>query len=156
MEDDFDTVYRHAITVPYLTAGVERYERVGAYCGLEVRQPLLDKRLLEFFARLPLNLKVRDGWHKYLLRLLAERYLPAEVAWREGWETVSGNFNLPVVESMARGSRASPSEIESLMADWLPEGRVLQSHRQGVVNDAAEPLYDYYKYVVLHQWMISQ
>ncbi|HBP88420.1 MAG TPA: asparagine synthase (glutamine-hydrolyzing) [Nitrospirales bacterium] len=50
--------------------------------GLEARSPLLDHEVIEFCASLPVHLKVRGGTGKYLLKKLAERYLPKEVIYR--------------------------------------------------------------------------
>ena len=69
-----------------LTVGIERYERITSYFGIETRHPLLDIRLLQFSCAVPMRQKVRDGWSKYLLRGLAAQRLPQSVAWREGWE----------------------------------------------------------------------
>jgi asparagine synthase (glutamine-hydrolysing) len=80
------------ILAPYLTAGIERYGRLAAYCGVEQRQPLLDKRVIEFCISLPWDQKVRNGWSKYGLRRLAERYLPDDAAWRPGWDQISWKF----------------------------------------------------------------
>ena len=44
--------------------------------SLEAREPLLDHELVEWGMKLPLCWKLRDGDGKYLLRRLAERYLP--------------------------------------------------------------------------------
>ncbi|MCG6885597.1 MAG: hypothetical protein LJE74_00140 [Proteobacteria bacterium] len=79
---------------PFLTVGVERYDRVAALCGVEPRHPLLDKRLVELSLSLPWNQLVRDGRSKYLLRRLANQYLPGEVAWRQGWEHVGWDFTV--------------------------------------------------------------
>ncbi|QFU74594.1 asparagine synthetase B [Halioglobus maricola] len=68
----------------YLTAAIERYERAASYFGVEARHPLLDIRVQEFCLRLPARLKMRSGWTKYGLRLLAQKYLPPQVAWRRG------------------------------------------------------------------------
>jgi len=35
---------------------------------VELRDPWADRRVVEFFLRLPLRHKVRDGWTKYLVR----------------------------------------------------------------------------------------
>ena len=48
--------------------------------SLEVREPLLDHELVEWSLKLPLSFKVRGGSGKYLLRRLANRYLPDEIA----------------------------------------------------------------------------
>ncbi len=46
--------------------------------SLEARDPLLDHKLFEWAAQLPLNWKIR-GTNKYLLRKLAYRYIPQEI-----------------------------------------------------------------------------
>lgn len=48
--------------------------------SLEVREPLLDHELVEWTLKLPLSFKVRGGSGKYLLRRLANRYLPDEIS----------------------------------------------------------------------------
>lgn len=50
--------------------------------GVEVRVPYLDKELVEFTTELAPNLKMRGNNTKFLLRKVAERYLPKEVIYR--------------------------------------------------------------------------
>ena len=50
--------------------------------ALEVRCPLLDHRVVEFMAALPLAMKLRGSASKYLLRRVAERYVSAGVVRR--------------------------------------------------------------------------
>jgi asparagine synthase (glutamine-hydrolysing) len=47
--------------------------------SLEARDPLLDHKIIEWAAKLPLMWKVRNGVNKYLLRKLAYRYVPREI-----------------------------------------------------------------------------
>jgi asparagine synthase (glutamine-hydrolysing) len=47
--------------------------------GLEARSPLLDHQLMEFAARLPLNLKVRHGQKKWLLKRVLRGRVPEGV-----------------------------------------------------------------------------
>jgi len=47
--------------------------------SLEGRSPLLCKALLEYIPSLPDNYKIKGGQTKYLLRKLAEKYLPPEL-----------------------------------------------------------------------------
>lgn len=63
------------------------------HCGLETRSPLLDHKVIEFCALLPVELKVRGGTGKYLLKKLAERYLPKELIYRRKM-----GFAIPVAD----------------------------------------------------------
>ena len=64
--------------------------------SLEVRSPLLDHKLIELFASLPVGLKVRGGETKYLLKKMAERVLPKDILYRR-----KQGFDLPIREWMA-------------------------------------------------------
>lgn len=50
--------------------------------GVEVRVPFLDKDLVEFSATIPPSLKMKGLTTKYLLKKVAEKYLPASVIYR--------------------------------------------------------------------------
>jgi asparagine synthase (glutamine-hydrolysing) len=50
--------------------------------SLEARAPLLDHRLVEFAARLPLSAKLRDGTTKWALRQILYRHVPRELVER--------------------------------------------------------------------------
>jgi asparagine synthase (glutamine-hydrolysing) len=47
--------------------------------SLEIRSPFLDHHLVEYAASLPLSVRLRCGRQKYLLRRLAQKYLPPEL-----------------------------------------------------------------------------
>jgi len=52
--------------------------------SLEARVPMLDQRFLEFVARIPPELKLKDGTiSKYIFKKAAEPYLPQEVIYRK-------------------------------------------------------------------------
>jgi asparagine synthase (glutamine-hydrolysing) len=48
----------------------------------EVRNPFLDYRLVSLGVGLPTDLKIHEGWPKYILRRAIEELLPAAIAWR--------------------------------------------------------------------------
>lgn len=51
--------------------------------GIEVRLPFLDHKLVEFIFSLPSNLKIHEGWTKWLLRTAMDKKLPDEIVWRK-------------------------------------------------------------------------
>jgi len=87
---------------PYLTVGLERYDRIAALCSVEPRHPLLDRRLVEYSVSLPWNLKVRNGWSKYIARCCAEDTLPESVCWRRGWEQIGWKFTSAFIKGNYR------------------------------------------------------
>jgi asparagine synthase (glutamine-hydrolysing) len=49
---------------------------------VEYRYPLLDKRLLEFYLALPVEIKKKHGWGRYILRKSMQDLVPEEIQWR--------------------------------------------------------------------------
>ena len=50
--------------------------------GVEVRVPFLDLELVEFACKLPVHLKMHGREAKYILKKVAERYLPKDIIYR--------------------------------------------------------------------------
>ncbi|MDE2237783.1 MAG: hypothetical protein KGK30_07830, partial [Elusimicrobia bacterium] len=80
-----------------------KVDKSAMRAGLEARVPFLNRSVVEFALGLPASFKIRRFKGKYLLRLLAERHLPRELAWRrkhgfivpwERWVRDPGNETL--------------------------------------------------------------
>ena len=56
-----------------------KVDRMSMAVSLEAREPLLDHKLLEFAARVPVSLKLKNGRTKYLLRRILERRVPRSI-----------------------------------------------------------------------------
>ncbi|MET0394537.1 MAG: asparagine synthase-related protein [Chitinophagaceae bacterium] len=67
---------------------------------VEVRLPLMDKRLLDFCLALPLHFKVRDGYKRYTLRAGLGNILPQEVRWRTSKTPFSPDYNRRYMEQL--------------------------------------------------------
>ncbi len=57
-------------------------DRVAMHSSVETRYPFLDEEVFDFLATVPPRWKLRGLRDKYLLRLLGQRWLPREIAWR--------------------------------------------------------------------------
>lgn len=57
-------------------------DRMSMAVSLEAREPLLDHRLVEFAARLPVSMRLRGGRGKYLMKKAMEAYLPPDILYR--------------------------------------------------------------------------
>ncbi len=60
-----------------------RSERIGMNCGLEIRMPFCDYKLVEYIWNVPWKYKAYNDREKGLLRMCFEDTLPDEVLWRK-------------------------------------------------------------------------
>ena len=106
-----------------------RSDRVGTAVGLEVREPLLDHRLIEFAASLPVAMRLRRGQGQWLLRKAMGRYLPPDILQRRSPAVeppVNAWFRGPLADEAARLANArmltgsgwfDPRAIERIASD---------------------------------------
>lgn len=85
--------------------------------GVEVRVPFLDKELVEFSTKLPVHLKMNGLTTKYLLKKVAERYLPKEVIYRS-----KTGFGAPIRDWLK--SDLKPMVNERLNIEHLTKQRI--------------------------------
>ena len=60
-------------------------DRMSMAHSVEERVPLLDKELVEFAFRLPVELKIKNNQTKYLFRKALEPYLPPKIITKKKW-----------------------------------------------------------------------
>ena len=123
------------LTHPQVAAALERYHRVAAAFGVEARHPLLDRRLVELALSFPREVKVRDGWSKWILRRAGDGLIPAGVLWRRGrWVRLGPAFLSDAIR--ASGSFVT-AELSGSMGELTPYVDVAklralyQRHREG-------------------------
>lgn len=90
-----------------------KVDRTSMACSLECRVPLLDHAITEFSASLAPELKIHNGMRKYLLKRVAERYVPHELIHRPKM-----GFRIPI-------RRWFKGELLDRTATLLREGALL-------------------------------
>lgn len=91
---------------------LSKVDRASMAFSLEARVPLLDHRVVEFAARLPMEYKVRGGETKYLLRKVLYRLVPRELLDRPKM-----GFGIPV-------NRWLRNELRPLLDEYLGADRI--------------------------------
>ncbi|MDA8121970.1 MAG: asparagine synthase-related protein, partial [Deltaproteobacteria bacterium] len=89
-----------------------KVDRASMACSLEARVPLLDHRVVEFAARLPMEFKVRGWEKKYPLRKVLYGLVPRKLLDRPKM-----GFGIPL-------GRWLRNELRPLLSEYLGEDRV--------------------------------
>lgn len=115
----------------YLPDNILEYtDKTSMAVSLEVREPLIDHRIVEFSANIPFDLKIKDGTTKYILKLAMKNDLPKNVLSRK-----KRGFTPPLINWLNK----SLSDLES---KYISEERLTQ---KGINYNYVKKLTDDYK-----------
>ena len=94
-------------------------DRASMANGLEVRSPLLDRDVVEFVSRLPMEYKIQGLKTKYILKKAAEEFLPRRIVYRK-----KKGFGVPLAQWLT-------GELKEFMLDYLSPERI---RKQGLFD----------------------
>ena len=86
----------------YLVELLMKQDQMSMACSIESRVPLLDHKFVEFAARVPDRMKLRDGSGKYIFKKAVEDLLPHDIIYRKKM-----GFPTPIKEWLL-DARAAP------------------------------------------------
>ena len=126
-------------------------DKLSMASGVEVRVPFLDIELVEFSTKIPPQYKLKGNETKYLLKKVAEKYLPKEVIYRP-----KTGFGAPVREWIL-------NDMDYLITDYLSEESInnrgifnykkvlelIEDNRNGTI-DASYPIWSL---LAIESWM---
>nr|PZN68536.1 MAG: asparagine synthase B [Bacillota bacterium] len=90
-----------AITAAMHNTNLQRVDRMTQIHGIEGRLPFADQAVVDLAFRIDPRLKLRDGESKWILRRVAEQYLPPEIVWRDKQKFAIGSGVAPLLERHA-------------------------------------------------------
>ena len=134
-----------AIDHPYLTVGVERYNRVASAVAVEPRHPFLDRRVVMFCLALPGSQKLNRGWPKVILRRTMAGRLPDAVRWRQGKQHLGWEFTQALMETRRSQTKLDIDRNTDLLINYVDMNkitRICQSYFGGKDLTQCDLLYD--------------
>ena len=97
-----------------------KVDRATMAVGLEGRDPFLDQNIIEYVAKLPLNLKYRNGQRKYILRKILRKYMPEKLV-----ERPKKGFSVPIDFWFKK-------DLEPLLREYLSPQKI---RREGIFSE---------------------
>jgi len=113
-----------------------RTDRMSTAVGLQVREPLLDHRLVGFAARLPVRQRIHGRSGKYLLRKTMEERLPLDILYGAQTRLVTpvSDWFRGALASEARAIAGGSALARTEWFDMRRIARLAEAHRSGTTD----------------------
>lgn len=132
----------------YLQSILNRQDKMSMAASIESRVPFLDHRIVSFASSIPFKCKIHKRENKYVLKKVAEKYLPQEVIYRK-----KSGFGIPLAEWFRAKDGLGEYAHTILRNNALPEMQgildiesLLSDHCRNI-NDNSEILWTALNYV---------
>lgn len=115
------------LTTRLHNTALQRVDRSASAHGLVAHVPFLNPAVVEYAIQIPLDMKIRDGVEKWILRKAVEDFLPREILDRKKskfWEGAG------VGDLLARHADAAISDSDFSRERALPNGWTLNSKEE--------------------------
>jgi asparagine synthase (glutamine-hydrolysing) len=126
-----------------------KVDRMSMANSLEVRSPLLDRRIVEAAFRIPRSRKMPWLQPKHLLRRIARRRLPAELLAlpKRGFDAPVSHWIAGPYSAMVRAELLGPDSLLVGVIDRAMVARLLEAHVAGTAN---------HSYVLWALWVLAR
>ena len=132
--DDPLALIQYIDTHTYLVGDINtKVDRASMAHSLEVREPLMDHKLVEWLATLPSSMKLRGGTSKYLLKKANEPYLPDDVLYRKkmGFAVPLARWFRGPLRQRVRDSLLSGPMLDSGMFNPVTMRQIVEQNEAG-------------------------
>ena len=99
-----------------------KVDRASMGVALEAREPLLDHKIVEYAARLPIGYKYRNKTRKWIIKKILNKYIPESL-----FDRPKKGFSVPIHNWLK-------DDLNELMIDYLSPERI---KREGIFNSEA-------------------
>jgi asparagine synthase (glutamine-hydrolysing) len=139
-QDDPLALIQYLDLKTYLVGDINtKVDRASMAHSLEVREPLMDHRLVEWLATVPSSLKVQGREGKYLLKKAMEPHLPSDIMYRPkmGFAVpLAGWFRGPLRERV-RAALLGPGLAQTGLFDQTYLKHLCDAHQSGLRDYSA-------------------
>jgi asparagine synthase (glutamine-hydrolysing) len=141
------------LTSPRLAAILETVAALGGAVGVDVRDPFLDRRLMEFCLALPASQKIRDGRTRVVLRHALGSVLPPEVRDRPG----KAPLDLMLGAALAVYGRERLARLMDdatrVLAPYVPAETIRRAHRRYLARGSPRDVSRVWRIAMVTLWL---
>ena len=134
LEKAFDVTVRESqrrvFNSPHLLYSFEKFEHYGAACGVEMRHPFMDKRLVEYCLALPPEQSMKHGWTRVIMRRAMDGVVPDSIRWRVGKTSLAAPYGYLLRQKSREQLRDVISGIE-VAGDVIDTSYVKKIYERG-------------------------
>jgi len=115
------------ITFSLHNTALQRVDRCASAHGIVAQVPFLDQEIVDYAFQIPVDLKIKNGVEKWILRKAVEDLLPEEILWREKSKFWQG---AGVEELLYQYAEENITDEDFGKERVLPNGWVLRSKEE--------------------------
>ncbi|MBK86634.1 MAG: asparagine synthase (glutamine-hydrolyzing) [Flavobacteriaceae bacterium] len=126
-------------------------DKLSMAVGVEVRVPFLDTELVEFSTKIPPNYKLKGNETKYLLKKIAEKYLPKEVIYRPktGFGAPVRKWILNDMDYLINDYLSKETIINRGIFNFDKVSKLIEDNKKGIIDAS----YSIWSLLAIESWM---
>lgn len=143
----------HAQVLGGLTHSRSAMPRVAGRCGVESRDPWEDRRVIEFFLKLPVQFRVRNGRTKYLVRSAFQNDLADCVRLRQGKEHLGNQFTAAVLRETNECFRDLVNDKSAVFWTYADRSAAQRVYETYISLNTAQSRQDLFALMTASTWL---
>ena len=141
------------LTSARLAAILETVAALGGTAGIDVRDPFLDRRVMEFCLALPVSQKIRQGRTRVVARHALGSLLPPEIRDRPGKAPLDLMLGAALAVYGRERLERLMKEAVSVLAPYVPADSIRRAHRQYLGRGTQADVSRVWRLAMLTLWL---
>lgn len=146
-------LHYQALRIGMLPYSLEVINHLSAMYSVDVRFPFCDRSLVEFSLSLPPEVKLKNGWSRYIMREAMTGVLPPKVQWRGGKISLAKVYPYMWRRYAQDYVREALEHPPALLEQYINMPVVRQMYRRFLEEKKRDQLDQVWQVVVFSVWM---